>query len=263
MARPLHLWPTVMRPDIRIRLEGQVEKVEQALWAWECAAKSLESNAWRTGTQFKLLDRIEPEIIRCVAALEAKVPEAPELQPLLRHFEEIRGHVQVQVQAQSRLERLGIRVGSAELPDVLRELAQHHPILHEERLRWDTGPSWPVLLGALALPAVMLGLLAPRLAMVLLPLVALYVLWARFQSIRVVLTPVTLVVGSRAVQVSELLGVTCCMEPMHSGQIHHSVTISERDQAPWTVVTWAVPEVLFARLRNLGVRCEVKQLGER
>jgi hypothetical protein len=236
--------------DLRIQLEGRVEKLERALWAWERAARSMRSNGWRSGTLFALLAEVTPEIDEAIAKVQQKAAESAELGAMLERLEQAKE--QVRVEAARNLSGLGVRLPSEGLEAVLAELRLHHPILHHERLGWSRPHMVAVLSGA-ALFLVMLaiaGLMWPWLLVAVVVGLTVGTRW--WKSTPVLLTQRTLVVGKHAGQLAEILEISG-----DTNRLKCRFTVVLRDQPAWKVTSAGTPEELFRKLRLQGVRCEL------
>jgi hypothetical protein len=243
-----------MLNEVRIRLEGHVEQVERALWAWESAARSLNGNAWRSGTLFGLLDSIAPELEAAVDALQRKVSQEPELQQLLDRL--FLAKSQVQQRAVVRLTRLGIQLRSNDLAHVLAELRTQHPILHEERLGWAPRLMHAITFGGVALTLALLVMMSP-LAMLSSFITVMFTARRWLASQPVLLTGKSLVIGGRAVPLSEVLYVSARAGLDRSGT-RCELEIISRDQPVWRISSTGDPSQLMHKLRGLGVRCRLE-----
>jgi len=239
---------------VRIRLEGRVEQLERALWAWESAARSLNGNGWRSGTLFGLLDQLSPELEASVRVLQRKISAAPELQGLLDRLR--LAQRQVRERAVVRLTQLGVRLRSNDLAHVLEELRIHHPIIHEERLGWP-----PRLMHAVAFAGAMVtvGLLVLMSPLALLTAFATVMFTARrwLASQPVLLTARSLVIGGHSVRLEELLFVNARSGLDRSGT-RCELEVVSRNQPVWRISSTGDPSQLIERLAPLGVRCKLE-----
>jgi hypothetical protein len=243
-----------MLSDVRIRLEGRVEQVERALWAWESAARSLNGNAWRSGTLFGLLDAIAPELEESVRVLQRKVSQAPELQVLLDRLRIAKS--QVRQRAVVRLSQLGVQLRSNDLAHVLAELRVHHPIIHEERLGWSPRLMHSIAFAGVAVTLALLVMMSP-LAMLTSFITVMFTARRWLASQPVLLTARTLVVGGRAVPLNEVLYVNARSGLDRSGT-RCEIEVVSRNQPVWRISSTGDPGRLMDKLPALGIRCKLE-----
>ena len=243
-----------MSRDVRIRLEGRVEQVERALWAWESAARSLNGNGWRSGTLFGLLDAIAPELEESVRVLQQKAPQAPELQQLLDRLCVAKS--QVRHRAVVRLTRLGIQLRSNGLAHVLAELRTHHPIVHEERLGWSPRLMHGIGFAGATATVALLVMMSP-LAMLTAFATVIFTARRWLASQPVLLTANTLIIGGRCVALDEVLFLSARAGLDRSGT-HCEIEVVTRNQPVWRVSSTGDPSRLIERLNSLGVLCRLQ-----
>lgn len=246
-----------MASDVRIQLEGQLERVERAVRTWEKVAQSLRGETWRTGALFPLLDAIAPEVEAAAQQVQRKAGDAPELQKLLDRL--ARAQAEVHDRALTKLGRVGAVPASGSTRDVLAELRREYPIVHQERLGWKP---WQA-----GLMAVVFGLAG--FAMSAAPhsywLVALAMglalpAWMWWLATPVLLTARTLVVGGEVVPLDDLLLVTARIAgvPNRRGK-QCELELVSRSRAIRKISSSGKPTKLIAALRARGVKVDVEE----
>ncbi len=117
-----------MNADLRIRLEGKVEKLEAAVFAWEAAAASLLAERWRAPGRWKSLLQASPALPVLEAAIDAKAPADPDVAALSARLREARE--QVRVRGEQRLRELSVAVPPAPSLDTVLGLLTQPPKVH-------------------------------------------------------------------------------------------------------------------------------------
>lgn len=246
-----------MQNDVRIQLEGQLEKVERAVAAWEKAAQSLQGSAWRISGLFTLLDAIGPEVEAAVKDVQRKVSVEPALKVPLARLDEAQQHVRER--ALQRLRRVGVTPESTELPALLNALRAEHPIAHQERLGWE--PWQPALAAVVCVgvAAVAFAIPARPYPAWLIPLVpsVVFAVSQWLASTPILVTARTLVIGKEAVPIADVLLVTARIAKIPNRRWKRCELEVVSRQRIFKVWSAGKPTRLIAVLKERGVKVEV------
>lgn len=246
-----------MASDVRIQLEGRLEKVERAARTWEKVAQSLRGETWRGGALFDVLAGITADVEATVQEVRRKAGGAPETQAALARLE--RAQAAVRDRALARLRRVGATPVDRDTLGLLTQLREEYQVVHQERLGWS-------LVGQSAMMTAMFAGLAsltllqgqkiwplPLIPAVLIPAVA----W--LQSTRVLVTARTLVLDGTAVPLSDIVQVRARVAnvPNRRGK-QCEIEVYARNRPVLRVSSAGRPTAMIHALEGRGVRCEVE-----
>ncbi len=245
-----------MDADLRIRLEGKVEQLEAAVFAWEAAAASLLAERWRAPGRWKSLLQSNPSLPALEAAIEAKAPGDADVAMLSGRLRQARE--QVRVRGETRLRELSVPVPSAPtLETVLGKLTQP-PRVH---FRSRPGTTGNVVEGvvALASAATMAALHASIFTVVAIGgALGSIAVGRRLLSSKVMLTDALFRSGEDSCELEEINRVT--WKPWTSELGHPGVELDfELKVRPgFTVYVSDGAKELVEALGRCGVKCELR-----
>lgn len=245
-----------MASNVRIQLEGRLEKVERAARTWEKVGQSLRGDEWRGGALFAVLDGISADVEATVQEVRRKAGTAPEVQQALARLE--RAQTSVRAQAEARLKRVGATPVPGDTPAVLAQLKAELTGVHQERLGWD----WPGALATLAMVLCFTAFVVLREGWIgylaLIPLAAAPIaLWK--QSTRVLVTARTLVLDRQSVPIADIVRVRARIAevPNRRGK-QCEIDVYTRSHGVVRVSSSGKPTALMRVLQDRGVTCEVE-----
>lgn len=237
-----------MEADARIRLEGRLERVEQATLEAQGALDALKHNAWQPAANVLAADLRES-----VAAVRAMAAEEPSLERVLARFE--RAHRRLERAVAMKAAQRG--VDEAPPREQLRTLLADQ-VLYEAKLR-NPMPSFAVpIYGALVLIVLMehhqpLALVFPAMVGAFVSL--LVVSYGAATSVLV--TEDRLVVGSQVVKLGDVLRVTT--DVRNSGAPRpYTLTIELKRWIRTLKLPW-IPQELVQALVSRGVAIERRE----
>ena len=236
--------PTVA--DLRIQLEGRVERVERAAAEWEDAAQVLEGRKWRT--QWPAILEDDPELDEAIEAVFAR-GEAQFAPALNRIYWAKR---RVERSAIRRLARLAVDTPPLGLRELLAELNKERGVVLSQQVGWSLVAAW-LTVGAVFGPIFAAEWFHAPSLLIVAVVSALFANSRWQQAPRLQLTGSSVSLNGNGVRLDRIARIE--LRARSAGPKYQLVIFLKDLPEPFGVTCSAAPTDLLARLTAMGIEC--------